>query len=430
MDYRKIAEDALRERARIFEARKAVLESDKTEAEKREQIERMDADMDRLAAEAREAVQAGEREADLRDLSERAGALGKVRTPGADRKVNDRAQAFADGWRAVATGEARSYDFEFGSGGTLDLKRAIRALPSGVIEGVSDGTADNYAGDAGVVTPETFVAQLLESMEDTSDIVARVRKISTTGGEAMNWPRRVSKVGGTFSHVLEAHNYPSVTEGEFDLFTLNAHKFGAIAEIPEEALTDPALNIAAIVAEEMGEDLAESLAAEIFSGSILTQNLSTSIVVTNSLGAYSATPAAGAYYDALIDVQHSLRQKYRQNATWTVSDDFARVLRKIKDTEGRYIWQPAVIAGQPDLLLGKPVATEALMPDAGDGALGVLYGDLNRFYVLRNVRNVTVRRSDEYGFNRDTVALKITWRGDGGVTDPQALASASFDPAG
>lgn len=135
MDYRKIAEDALRERARIFEARKAVLESDKTEAEKREQIERMDADMDRLAAEAREAVQAGEREADLRDLSERAGALGKVRTPGADRKVNDRAQAFADGWRAVATGEARSYDFEFGSGGTLDLKRAIRALPSGVIEG-------------------------------------------------------------------------------------------------------------------------------------------------------------------------------------------------------------------------------------------------------------------------------------------------------
>lgn len=69
MDYRNMAEAALRERAEIFEKRKA-LQSDeaKTDAEKREGFERMDADMDRLASEAREAVESGEREAETRDL--------------------------------------------------------------------------------------------------------------------------------------------------------------------------------------------------------------------------------------------------------------------------------------------------------------------------------------------------------------------------
>jgi HK97 family phage major capsid protein len=335
----------------------------------------------------------------------------------------------------VATGEARSYSFDFGRGGTLDLRAAIETVTDGTSDLVPVGdVASGHAGVAGAVTPETFVAQLLESMEDTSDLVASVRKISTSSGEVMNWPRRLSKVGGTFQHILEAANYPSVTDGDFGLFSLSAHKFGAIAEIPEEALTDPALNIAAIVAEEMGEDLAESLAALIYGGTQgteITQNIKDSLVVTNSLGDFSAafTDGSNTIYDALIDVQHSLRQKYRRNATWTVADDLERLLRKVKDGNGDYIWQPAVIAGQPDLLLGKPVASEVLMPNAADGALGVLYGDLNRFYVLRNVRNVTVKRSDEYGFDRDTVALKITWRGDGGVTDPQALAGGSFDPA-
>lgn len=425
MDYRKMAEERLEERARIFEQRKALAESDKTDAEKREGFERMDADMDRLATEAREFVEEGEREAGVADLMTRAGALnGATRTP--DRREDPQADAFAEGWRAVATGERREFAFDFSQGIVEG-----RALPANVIESVSDGAGDNQAGVAGTVTPDTFVAQLLDSMTDASDLLAKVRKISTSSGEVMNWPRRVSKVGNTFQHILEAGTYSSVNDGSFDLFPLASHKFGAIAEIPEEALTDPKLNIAAIVAEEMGEDLAESLAAEIYGGSTVSDNIKSTVPVLhdNTIPNFAGDATDVAVYDALIDMQHDLRQKYRRNATWTVSDDFARRLRKVKDAEGRYIWQAAVIAGQPDMLLGKPVSVEYLLPalgsTSGQSYQVALYGDLRRFYVVRNVRNVSVRRSTEYGFDRDTVALKITWRGDGGVTDTEALASGT-----
>ena len=423
MDYRAEAQKRLEQRARIFEERKTLNESDKTDAEKREGFERMDADMDRLAAEARQFVEDGERSAEIADLETRAGALtGASRS---NRREDPKADEFAEGFRAVATGERREFKFDF-SNGVIE-----RALTAGVIEGVSDGTADNQLGVAGKVTPDTFVAQLLESMEDSSDLVARVRKISTSSGEVMNWPRRTAKVTQTFQHVLESKKYPSVTDGDFSLFPLSAHKFGAIAEIPEEALTDPALNIAALVADEMGVDLAESLAAEIYSGSIVSQNISESVLHDSAIPNFGSADDT-AVYDALIDIQHSLRQRYRRNATWTVSDDFARLARKVKDAESRYIWQPTLIAGQPDMLLGAPVAVEFLMPQvptATGSAQVALYGDLNRFYVLRNVRSVSVRRSTEYGFDRDTVALKITWRGDGGVTDTEALASGTVTHA-
>lgn len=411
MDYRKIAEDALRERAEIFEKRKALVESDATEAEKREQSERMDADMDRLAGEAREAVQAGEREAEIRDLSTRAGSL-SVPTPDEKRERGDRDE-FLENLRAVGRGDLRSLDFT-ASAGAFDKRANL----------VSDGLGANKGGNAGPLTPDTFVAQLLESLEEASDVVARVRKISTSTGEPMNWPRRLSKAGNTFQKIQEAGTYQAASDGSFDLFTLLAFKFGAIAEISEEALNDPALNVGAIVARDMGEDLAESLAAEIWNGTDLSETLLGNVVNGNTLAA-----AGAPTFDELIDLQHSIISKYRRNAAFYVNDLTARDLRKVKNNDGDYIWQPAVIAGQPDLLLGKPVSTDPVLPTTALNAKGaVVFGDLNRAYTLRNVRQIGITRSDEFGFDRDTVALKIKWRGDGGVTDPEAYA-ATTNPA-
>jgi HK97 family phage major capsid protein len=413
MDYKTLAEKALEERARLVGERRSVNDdANLSDAEKRERFERLDAAIDAKMDEARGYVAEGERE--VRALHDRAGALGTAARSN-DSNSTEVADEFNENLRAVALGERRDFTFGF-SQGVVENFRAVIAK-------VSSAADNDNLGTSGTVTPDTFVAQLLESLEDTSDLVARVRKISTSTGEVMNWPRRNTKVGSTFQHVLEAANYPSVTDGDFSLFSLGAHKFGAIAEIPEEALTDPALNIGAIVAEEMGEDLAESLAGEILGGTVLTQNLKDATVLGTDI---PLAVNSVAVYDALIDTQHALRQKYRRNASWTLSDDTERLVRKIKDLEDNYIWQPSVVAGQPDVLLGKPVATEALMPAKAASGLALFYGDLGRFYVLRNVRSVTVKRSDEFGFNRDTVALKITWRGDGGVTDPQALVKGSF----
>lgn len=408
MDYEKIANEALEARARLVSERRSVNEdSTLSDAEKRERFERLDADIDARMNEAREAVQAGEREAEHRDLMGRAGALGDLRTPGQDRSAE--AEAFNDSLRSVARGDLR--EFRFTPGAEAFEKRATTM--------VSDGAGANKAGTAGPVTPDTFVATLLESLEESSDVLAKVRKISTSSGEPMNWPRRVSKAGNTFQKIQEAGTYQSTTDGSFDLFTLLAFKFGAIAEISDEAVSDPALNVGQIVAQEMGEDLADSLAAEVWDGNGLSETILGNVINTVSLAGHAVT------YDELIDLQHSVISKYRRNAGWTLNDLTARDIRKIKDGDGNYIWQPAVVAGQPDLLLGKPVATDPNIPTLdGMSVNGIVFGDLGRAYTLRNVRNIGIVRSDEYGFDRDTTALKIRWRGDGGVSDPEAYATA------
>lgn len=407
MDYRKIAEDALRERAEIFEQRKALTDSDATDAEKREQTERMDADMDRLAAEAREAVSEGEREAEIRSLTGRAGALAAAGTP--DRS-EDRTSEFEDNLRAVGLGDLRNLNFS-ASAEVMERRAAV-------------GVGGSSNAEAAPVTPDTFVATLLESLEEASDLVARVRKISTSSGEQMDWPRRVSKTGNTFQKIAEAGTYQSTTDGSFALATLLAFKFGAIAEITEEALSDPALNVGSIVAQDMGEDLAESLAAAIWGSKTtastdLSETLLYNVVNTAPLAA-AGTPT----FDELIDLQHSIIAKYRRNATFYMNDLTARDVRKIKDLDDNYIWQPATVAGQPDLLLGKAVSTDPVLPTTALNEAPVVFGDVRRAYTLRNVRNIGITRSDEYGFDRDTVALKIKWRGDGMVADPEAYAAA------
>ncbi len=407
MDYQKIATDALRERAEIFEKRKALFDSDATDAEKREQAERMDADMDALAAKAGEAVREGEREGEIRDLTARAGAIG---TPAADEVREQEGPTFEDSLRAVGLGELRSFDFS----------ASAEAFEGRATTKVSNGAGANKLGTAGPVTPDTFVATLIEYLEESSDVLARVKKISTSSGEPMNWPRRVDKVTNTFQALLEAGQYPSTVDGSFDLFTLGAKKFGAIGEISEEALTDPALNVGAIVAQEMGEDLADTLAAQVWTGTQLGENiLDNGLHVTTLTGAGNVSPT----FDDLIDLQHSITAKYRRNASWTVNDLTARDLRKVKDANENYIWQAAVVAGQPDMLLGKPVATDPEVPALTvAGKAGVFFGDLQRAYILRTVRAISLVRSTEYGFDRDTVALKVKWRGDGAVYDPNSFA--------
>jgi len=406
-DYQKRANDALAERKSIFEQRKALNEdSTKTDAEKREGFERMDADMDRLMDEAREAVREGERESEIRGLTERAGALGRP-DAGGERRSEDEGPSFNDSLRAVGLGEQRSFDFSV----------SAAAIENRATTMVSDGTsnpANAKAGVAGTVTPDTFVATLIQYLEESSDVLSRVRRISTSSGEPMNWPRRVSKVSNTFQALVEAGQYPSTVDGSFDLFTLSAHKFGAIGEISEEALTDPALNVGAIVAQEMGEDLADSLAEQVWLGTSFGEGILNQATNLTTLATGKADPS----FDDLIDLQHAIIAKYRRNATWTVNDDTARVLRKVKDANDNYVWQPAVVAGQPDMLLGKPVATDPVVPAmALGGGAGVFFGD-----ILRTVRAIGIVRSTEYGFDRDTVALKIKWRGDGAIYDPYSYA--------
>jgi HK97 family phage major capsid protein len=114
--------------------------------------------------------------------------------------------------------------------------------------------------------------------------------------------------------------------------------------------------------------------------------------------------------DSLIDAQYTLNSSYRANANWVMNSNTMGAVRKLKASgTGEYIWQPSLQAGQPDLLLGKPVRAWEQMADVGGGNLPVAFGDFRQGYLLTERVGLRITRDNvtNVGFVRFYVRKRV-----------------------
>lgn len=383
MDFAAAAKAALEQRAGLInELRSVEADTSLSDAEKRERVERIDVDVRGLEAEAREAVERGEREAEVRSLAARAGGLVLPGNPEARQGDRDEAAEL----RAVARGDMPGVDF--------DLRTA------------TSGTAAN----AGNTFSTTFVAQVIEAMRVRSDFFSKARTLTTGSGETIEYP--VKNGRPTAAQVAENAAY-SKSDGSWTKTNIGAYKYGVIVEATAEIVDDSQLDILGILAEDAGEAVADRVMADLLVGNGTGKPWGW---ITRATGGVNAANLAGVTTDNLIDLQHSILKPYRRNAVFMTSDQAVQGLRKLKDTTGNYIWQPALTAGAPDTILGTPIMTDPNVVTSGAGAKVLVYGDPSK-YLIRQAKSLRVVRSDEYGYDRDVVAFKVTWRGSGDLFD-------------
>lgn len=383
MDFAAMAKAALEKRAALVtELRSVEADGSLSDSEKRERVERIDTDLRGLEIEAREAVERGEREAEVRALAERAGGLVLPGTPEARQGERDEAAEL----RAVARGEVPGVDF--------DLRTA----------------QSSNATNAGNTYSTSFVAQVIEAMRVRSDFFSKARTLTTGSGETLEYP--VKNGRPTAAQVAENTAYGK-SDGSWTKTNIGAYKYGVIVEATQEIVDDSQLDILGILAEDAGEAVADKVMADLLVGNGSGKPFGW---ITRSTGAVNAANLAGVTTDNLIDLQHSILKPYRRNAVFMTSDTAIQGLRKLKDSTGNYIWQPALTAGAPDTILGTPIMTDPNVVTSGAGAKVLVYGDPSK-YLIRQVKSLRVVRSDEYGFDRDVVAFKITWRGSGDLFD-------------
>lgn len=98
--------------------------------------------------------------------------------------------------------------------------------------------------------------------------------------------------------------------------------------------------------------------------------------------------------DRLIDTLYRLNANYRANAVWTMNSGTAGAVRKLKDSQGQYLWQPSLIVGQPDTLLGKPISIWEQMASIANNAHPIAFGDFRRGYVLTDRTSLRVTRDN------------------------------------
>jgi HK97 family phage major capsid protein len=269
----------------------------------------------------------------------------------------------------------------------------------------------------GNTVPTTFWPELIQPLRSFSSILqAGARIITTTSGEPITLPRLSSP--GSAVQVAEATTITG-TDPTFDSLQLAVWKFGEIIKISNELATDSAVDIESLVADLIGQNIGILLGAKLATGTGTGETAGLFTVAT--VGKTGATGTAGVpTFDDLIDLFYSVTGPYRANGKWITSDLAMASLRKVKDSQGQYIWQPAVTADTPDLILGKPVFTDSNVAGPALNGKSVVFGDISKYWV-RMVNSLKIDRSDHAAFNTDEVAFRGTLRAGGALTDASAV---------
>jgi HK97 family phage major capsid protein len=279
-------------------------------------------------------------------------------------------------------------------------------------------------GAGGNLVPTSFYNRLMAHLIEVSAILqAGATVLNTTSGETLQVP----KTTGHSTALLTAEaGTISASDPAFSQASLGAYKYGVLIQVSRELIDDSGVDLEGYLAMQAGRALGNALGADLVTGSGsskptgILNNTTLGVTgpsgVSGGLGATSATANAGG--DLLFDLFYSVIAPYRASsaAAWIVRDATMAVLRKIKDTTGQYIFQPSMVAGTPDTLVGKPIYTDPFIPAMATGAKSIIFGDISQYFV-RLAGGVRFERSDEYAFNTDLVTFRALIRGDGILVD-------------
>jgi HK97 family phage major capsid protein len=203
-------------------------------------------------------------------------------------------------------------------------------------------------------------------------------------------------------------------------------------------LDDAAFDVEAWLSSEIATEFARAEGAAFIGGSgtarpkgFLTFPTAVTSDATRPFGTlqYVASGAAGAFaatnpQDRLVDLVQALRAPYRQGASWVMNSKTLATLRKFKTTDGAFLWQPSLIVGNADTLLGYPVVEAEDMPDMAADSLSIAFGNFQAGYVITERAETQILR-DPYT-NKPFVYFYATKRVGGTVSNSEAIKVMKF----
>lgn len=271
------------------------------------------------------------------------------------------------------------------------------------------------ASEGGYLVPDEFEKELVDKLAADNVIRAHAHIIRTANGDHKI---PVISTHGTANWLDEEANYSTVeSDDAFTQVTLGAHKLGTLMKVSEELLNDSVFDLGAYIANEFGRRIAAAEEAAFLTGNGTGKPTGLTSSATAAATSASATAVTS---EELIDVMYALAAPYRRNAVWVMNDSTIKLVRKLKDGLGQYMWQPALTAGQPDRLLGHEVLTSPSMPAATAGNVSVIFGDLN-YYWIADREGRRVKRLDELFAATGQVGFLASERVDGKLVLAEAV---------
>ena len=290
--------------------------------------------------------------------------------------------------------------------------RSKDIIPSELRNVLSEGVDS----EGGFLVPDEFENTLVQGLTENAIIRSHAHVLTTSNG--------LHKIPVVASHGsaawIDENGAYTESDESFGQVQLDAHKVGTIIKVSEELLNDSAFDLEGYITSEFIRRIGDKEEEAFLTGNGTAKP--TGILNETGGGQVGVTAASATAItaDELIDLYYSLKAPYRKNAIWILNDGTVKLIRKLKDSNGQYLWQPAIKDGEVNSILGRPYFTSAYAPIVESGAKSVIFGDLN-YYWIGDRQGISLKRLNELYAGNGQVGFLASKRLDGKTVLAEAI---------
>lgn len=294
-----------------------------------------------------------------------------------------------------------------------EVKSISGAVPGDGGFAVPQQVDDRIASELAEISPIRSLAQVVQT--GTSGY----RKLMATGGTASGW-------------VSETAARPETDTPQFTEIAPPSGELYANPAASQAMLDDAEFDVEGWLASEIAMEFARAEGAAFVGGTGVNQPIgflsAPTSIAQDGLRAFGMLQYIGsgdvAGFDAapdarLVDLIHTMKAGHRQGASFVMNSATLAEVRKLKTADGAFLWQPGLVEGQPDRLLGYPVVEAEDMPDIAAGAFPIAFGNFRHGYLIAESGATRILR-DPYT-NKPFVHFYATRRVGGQVLDSNAI---------
>ncbi|SCX27139.1 phage major capsid protein [Agrobacterium rosae] len=235
---------------------------------------------------------------------------------------------------------------------------------------------------AGYLAPPEYGNEILRTVVEYSPIRAYARVMQIAGPE-VRYPKKLTGTNAQWVSEIEDRPESTMTFGQV---TLAPHELATFVDVSKQLLEDAAYDVEGELRTSFAEDFGVKEGAAFVDGDGvgkpkgILQATGIQQVVTGAAATLGTAPA-----DLLIDAMSKLPSVYAQNGAWLMNRTTLASIRKLKDGQGAYLWQPSIQVGAPSTLLGRPIIEAVDMPSVAAGAFPIVFGDFSGYRIVDRV---------------------------------------------
>jgi len=270
--------------------------------------------------------------------------------------------------------------------------------------------------EGGYLVPDEFERTLIEALDEENIFRKLANVISTSSGD-----RKIPVVAskGTASWIDEEGAIPE-SDDSFGQVSIGAYKLGTMIKVSEELLNDSVFNLENYIAREFARRIGNKEEDAFFTGDGSGKPTGILAATGGAQIGVTAASATAISIDEILDLFYSLKSPYRNKSVFVMNDATIKAIRKLKDGQGQYIWQPSLQAGTPDTILNRPVYTSSYVPTIAASAKSIIFGDFGYYWVADRQGRVFKRLNELYAATGQ-VGFVATQRVDGKLILPEAI---------